>query len=124
MHPNNPIALKFILLLCLFALPFAGISQVIQPCASDEMVALEVAENPRREALRAETEAEIQHILRNQRAGDSPESVVHQIPVVFHIMYYDEQDNISDAQIQSALAILNQDMRRLNPDTANLRAVF
>jgi PKD repeat protein len=39
-------------------------------------------------------------------------------------MYYDEQDNISDAQIQSALTILNQDMRRLNPDTANLRAVF
>ena len=64
------------------------------------MYALEVAENPRREALRAETEAEIQQILRNQRAGDSPESVVHQIPVVFHIMYYDEQDNISDAQIQ------------------------
>ena len=124
MHPNNPIALKFILLLCLFAVPFEGISQVIQPCASDEMVALEVAENPRREALRAETEAEIQRILRNQRTGDSPESVVHQIPVVFHIMYYDEQDNISDAQIQSALAILNQDMRRLNPDTANLRAVF
>lgn len=88
------------------------------------MVALEVAENPRREALRAETEAEIQRILRNQRAGDSPESVVHQIPVVFHIMYYDEQDNISDAQIQSALTILNQDMRRLNPDTTNLRAVF
>ena len=88
------------------------------------MVAQEVAQNPRREALRAETEAEIQLILRNQRAGDSPESVVHQIPVVFHIMYYDEQDNISDAQIQSALTILNQDMRRLNPDTANLRAVF
>ena len=88
------------------------------------MVALEVAQNPRREALRAETEAEIQRILRNQRAGDSPESVVHQIPVVFHIMYYDEQDNISDAQIQSALTILNQDMRRLNPDTTNLRAVF
>jgi len=106
------------------ASPFAGISQVIQPCASDEMVALEVAQNPRREALRAETEAEIQLILRNQRAGDSPESVVHQIPVVFHIMYYDEQDNISDAQIQSALTILNQDMRRLNPDTTNLRAVF
>ncbi len=124
MDPNNPAARKFILLLCLLASPFAGISQVIQPCASDEMVALEVAQNPRREALRAETEAEIQLILRNQRAGDSPESVVHQIPVVFHIMYYDEQDNISDAQIQSALTILNQDMRRLNPDTTNLRAVF
>jgi len=64
MHPNNPAARKFILLLCLLASPFAGISQVIQPCASDEMYALEVAENPRREALRAETEAEIQRILR------------------------------------------------------------
>lgn len=99
-------------------------AQTIQRCAADEMYAMEVAQNPNRELLRAETEAEIQRHLQQQRGQSGAESVVHQIPVVFHVMYYDQGDNISDAQIMSALAILNQDMRRLNSDTGNLRALF
>ncbi len=99
-------------------------SQVIHRCASDEVYAHEAAQNPQREVLRAETEAQIQRLIQAQRAQSGTESVVHQIPVVFHVMYYDQSDNITDAQIQSALTILNQDMRRLNPDTANLRAPF
>lgn len=99
-------------------------SQVIQRCASDEVYTQEVAQDPQREVLRSETEAQIQRLIQVQRAQSGTESVVHQIPVVFHVMYYDQSDNITDAQIQSALNILNQDMRRLNPDTANLRAPF
>ncbi|MFZ9777749.1 MAG: M43 family zinc metalloprotease [Schleiferiaceae bacterium] len=95
-------------------------SQTIHRCASDEVYAQDVARNPQREVLRAETEAEMQRVV---NAG-APESVLHQIPVVFHVMYYDQGDNISDAQIQSALQILNEDMRRINPDTGNLRAIF
>ncbi|MEY2971338.1 MAG: hypothetical protein RL738_179, partial [Bacteroidota bacterium] len=82
-------------------------SQTIHRCASDEVYAQDVARNPQREVLRAETEAEMQRVV---NAG-APESVLHQIPVVFHVMYYDQGDNISDAQIQSALQILNEDMR-------------
>ena len=36
------------------------------------------------------------------------------IPVVFHVIYANETENISDAQIQSQLDILNEDFRRLN----------
>ena len=94
--------------------------QTIQRCAADEVYAHEVARDPQREAFRAETEAEMQRV---QQLG-MPESVVHQIPVVFHVMHYDQGDNISEAQILSALQILNEDMRRTNPDTGNLRALF
>ena len=42
--------------------------------------------------------------------------VVVTIPVVFHVIYANESQNISDAQIQSQLDILNEDFRRLNAD--------
>ena len=36
------------------------------------------------------------------------------IPVVFHVLYNTDAENISEAQIMSQLDILNEDFRRLN----------
>lgn len=36
------------------------------------------------------------------------------VPVVVHILYKDESQNISDAQVQSQINVLNQDFRKLN----------
>ena len=52
-----------------------------------------------------------------QRAAG--QSVVVTIPVVFHVLYANST-NISDAQIQSQLDILNEDFRRLNADQDNI----
>ncbi len=41
------------------------------------------------------------------------------IPVVVHVLYKTPTQNISNAQIYSQIAILNQDYRRLNADTIN-----
>ena len=38
------------------------------------------------------------------------------IPVVFHVLYKNATQNISDAQINSQLAVLNNDYRKLNAD--------
>lgn len=46
------------------------------------------------------------------------------IPVVIHVLYYTNGQNISDAQILSQLNVLNQDFRRRNADTSNTPAVF
>lgn len=46
------------------------------------------------------------------------------IPVVVHVLYKTPTQNISDAQVYSQIAILNQDYRRLNPDTINTPAMF
>ena len=46
------------------------------------------------------------------------------IPVVVHIVYNNSNENISDAQIQSQIDILNEDFRRLNSDASNTPSAF
>ena len=46
------------------------------------------------------------------------------IPVVVHVVYNTTAENISDAQIQSQITVLNQDFRRLNADAANTPSAF
>ncbi len=49
------------------------------------------------------------------RGTNSP-AVVVTIPVVFHVLYKNATQNISDAQINSQLTVLNNDYRKLNAD--------
>ncbi|GLR16350.1 hypothetical protein GCM10007940_09650 [Portibacter lacus] len=42
------------------------------------------------------------------------------IPVVVHVIYNHSGENLSDAQIQSQIDVLNEDFRRLNADADNL----
>ena len=44
--------------------------------------------------------------------------VVYNIPVVFHIIYENENENISIEQIQSQLNVLNEDFNRMNSDAS------
>ncbi len=46
------------------------------------------------------------------------------IPVVFHVIHEYGTENISKAQIEDAIRILNEDYRKLNPDTADTRTLF
>lgn len=55
----------------------------------------------------------------NYRAGG-----ITTIPVVVHVVYLSQAQNISDAHIQSQLDILNEDFRRLNADTVNTPSAF
>ncbi|MNK01893.1 Pregnancy-associated plasma protein-A [compost metagenome] len=50
--------------------------------------------------------------------------VVYTIPVVFHILHTNGSENISDAQVADALAILNRDFRRLNADANSVYSSF
>jgi hypothetical protein len=46
------------------------------------------------------------------------------IPVVIHVLYNNPTQNISDQQILSQLAVLNNDFRRMNTDAAQTPAAF
>jgi hypothetical protein len=46
------------------------------------------------------------------------------IPTVVHVLYNTSGENISDAQIQSQIDILNEDFRRLNADASNTPTDF
>jgi len=54
------------------------------------------------------------------RLGNS----VNIIPVVVHVVYRTTAQNISDAQIQSQIDVLNEDFARLNSDTSNTPSFF
>lgn len=66
--------------------------------------------------IQAQEENIQQWILRNK---SKKKSSIVTIPVVVHIVYYSNIENISDAQIFSQIEILNKDFRRLNVDTVN-----
>jgi len=52
------------------------------------------------------------------------ERALVRIPVVVHVVYNTTAENISDAQIQSQITVLNQDFRKLNADAANTPSAF
>ena len=49
---------------------------------------------------------------------------VYTIPVVVHVVYKTNSQNISDAQVQSQIDVLNQDFARLNADTTSTPSGF
>jgi hypothetical protein len=60
-----------------------------------------------------------------QNNSDAAEEMpVIRIPVVVHVLFNNEQQNISEAQIRSQLASLNKDFRKLNADTAFIPPAF
>ena len=46
------------------------------------------------------------------------------IPVIVHILYNSASQNISDAQVQSQIQVLNRDYRKLNSDTTGIPGYF
>jgi hypothetical protein len=46
------------------------------------------------------------------------------IPVVVHILYHNSAENLSDAQVQSQIDVLNTDYQKKNADTAGIPAYY
>lgn len=61
--------------------------------------------------------------LQSYEEGLTQRSVVT-IPVVVHVVWNKNEENISDAQILSQIAVLNKDFRALNVEVPGIPAVF
>lgn len=72
--------------------------------------------SPDRRRQLEEIERHAQQVM--QGGARAVEGVIT-IPVVFHVVYNTTAQNISEAQIQSQIDILNEDFRRLNTDAVN-----
>ena len=72
---------------------------------------------------RREIEREIGDWIRAYGA-DGVRTGLIRIPVVFHVIWHTSAENISDAQIASQIAVLNEDFRRLNADATSTPAAF
>ncbi len=60
---------------------------------------------------------EFSRFLKSYRPNKT--DTIIRVPIVFHIIYKNARENISDAQIQSQLDVLNADFGKMNPDTTN-----
>ena len=59
-------------------------------------------------------------IQENQNYQSKVDGQIITIPVVVHVIYKNSQENISAAQIQSQIDVLNEDFRRTNADANNI----
>lgn len=70
-------------------------------------------------------EQEYQNFLKDKETNpEAKAGTVYTIPVVFHVIHQNGNENISYEQVQDAVAILNRDFRLQNADAAYVAAGF
>lgn len=67
---------------------------------------------------KADEQAQVEYVTHGQRA----EKII--IPVVFHVIHKNGPENISDAQIHSAIRIMNKDFNALNEEVDDVISAF
>jgi len=101
---------------------FAGTLTAQQrTCGANEVLARQLLEDPEMQQRMQDIERHTQDFI---QSGGIGERAVVTIPVVVHVVYFSSTQNISDAQIQSQLDVLNADFRRLNADAGNTPSAF
>ncbi len=81
-------------------------------------------QNPKMQEAREQIEDFTEKFVRNFEQNEMRNSNVITIPVVVHVVYKASAENISDAQINSQMEVLNKDFRRLNEDASNTPSAF
>lgn len=112
--------LIFTYLLCA---PFLLISQNMPICGYELLIESYQKEIPhyKQSIDRAFEEAKA---WSDNNSTSSSQDTLLRLPVVVHVLYENDQENISDAVIKSQIDVLNEDFRRMNADTINTRSVF
>ena len=108
-----------LLIMQLFTLQ--GFSQ--RSCGAMEHLENLIEQNPSLIDLREQIEQATESAINNGLVPFRGRAVVT-IPVVVHVVYNTSSQNISDAQIQSQLTVLNNDFRKLNSDWTNTPSAF
>lgn len=85
-------------------------------CAAMHLLDHQIEQDPNRSKALQQIEKHTQRYI--EQAIKSNNSIVT-IPVVFHVVYNTSTQNVSAAQLQSQLQVLNDDFRRLNSDANN-----
>lgn len=94
----------------------------LRRCATIELHQKLLEESEQYKNARAEIERVTSEFLNSARLES--ERPVVKIPVVVHVVWNTEEQNISDEQVQSQIDVLNRDFRATNPDIANVPSAF
>ncbi len=96
--------------------------QPIRRCATMDVDARLRLTNPEYAARRSQIDEHVHAFAVSPEASGQRQIVT--IPVVFHVVYRNATQNISDASLQSQIDILNEDYRKLNTDFSQTPSVF
>ena len=87
-------------------------------CGATEYLEMQMEQDPKRAIKMEQIERHTRDFLRN--SNERAVNGVITIPVVVHVIYNNSTENISDAQIQSQMDVINADFRRTNSDADNV----
>ncbi|WP_139925467.1 GEVED domain-containing protein [Hymenobacter sp. DG01] len=97
-------------------------AQTVRQCATMENLAAQLAADPGLAQRLAGIEGQTQEFASRSLARRATAAIT--IPVVVHVLYNTTAQNISDAQIQSQLDVLNEDFSKTNADVSKTPAAF
>ncbi len=103
----------------------AGELKLGRTCASMEALAAQLAADPTLAQRMSSIEKQTA-LYAAQPAGSQQRSTAATltIPVVVHVLYNTTAQNISDAQIASQIAVMNEDFQKLNADVSKTPSAF
>ena len=107
------------------ASPFQAAVPVSRACATMEVLEAQLAANPGLAQRMAAIEAHTKQFLAQPTAMQrGTAATVVTIPVVVHVVYNTEAQNVSDAQVAAQIAVLNEDFAKTNADASLVPAPF
>ena len=113
--------MKFRLLFFAFIASLSLLQAQKRICPSHDILHQQETADPQIKKDRAEIEKFTENFVQHFQDG---ERATYNIPVVVHVLYNTAAQNISDAQIQSQIDVLNADFQLLNTDNASVPAAF
>ncbi len=112
--------------ICLFILTLLQLTAYAQPikrCGTYEYWEMMKRKDPSLAVTEARINREAKEWIAGQAGARGASSVIT-IPVVVHVLYHTSEENISDAQIQSQMDVLNDDFSKLNLDIVLIPAIW
>lgn len=118
----------YLILFFILCLAYIGKSQINTEknwCYTDEYMKEKYKKNP---TLLIQNE-EIENLILNNKNSiksklNNKKTINFIIPVVWHVVSYNGQGNVSKSDIEGQMLQLNEDFQRLNSDTSQTRALF
>jgi hypothetical protein len=110
-------------IIVLLTLGYFNVSAQELQCGTDIKMQEQLKSDPQLETVRSQIEEASQRwIVENE--NDLSGRAVETIPVVVHLVYKTSSQELSDAQIQSQIDVLNEDYSGTNPDVGGVPGVW
>ncbi len=100
----------------------SAVAQTMRSCGTMQHLQMQQAMDPGVTARMQQIENQTQKWIGSQ--STSKTSAIITIPVVVHVLYSASAQNITDAQVQSQIDVLNEDFHKLNADVSLVPSVF